>query len=122
MEKKPTTEQQAEYQAKRAALTALTGELMPVAKAAGVTVNSLIVETYAQKVGCKPFDFSPFAAWKERGYKVKKGEKGFPIWSRPRDIIKAEQGKPVGDEPDKFFGLSYLFHFGQVEKIENSNP
>jgi hypothetical protein len=112
-----TSTQKAEYQAKYAALCNLTAELLPIAKAKNVKVNDLLIDMYAQKLGCGKSDFNTFFGWKEKGFKVKKGEKGYAIWSRPKDVIREEKtGQPADDET-KFFGLSYMFHKGQVETL-----
>lgn len=121
MEKKPLTDtQKAEYQAKKTALFNLTADLLPIAKAEGVTVNSLLVKMYAEKLGCGSNDLTSYWAWKEKGFKVKKGEKGLPIWSRPKDVIKEERTGQTADDENKFFGLAYLFHKGQVEPIKEA--
>jgi hypothetical protein len=112
-----TDTQKAEYQAKKDALFQLTVQLKPLADAQGVKVNDLLIEMYAKQLGCSKSDLNTFFNWKEKGFKVKKGEKGYAIWSRPKDIIREEKtGQPAEDET-KFFGLSYMFHRGQVETI-----
>jgi hypothetical protein len=112
--------QKAEYQAKKDALFQLTAQLKPLADAQGVKVNDLLIEMYAKQLGCSKSDLNTFFGWKEKGFRVKKGEKGYAIWSRPKDIIREEKtGQPAEDET-KFFGLSYMFHRGQVETITQS--
>lgn len=110
-----TDSQKAEYQAKRNALFLLTVDLIPIAKASGVKVNDLLIEMYAKEIGCSKSDFHTFWGWKEKGYKVKKGEKGFAIWSRPKDVIHEERTGQEANDEHKFFGLAYMFHKGQVE-------
>ena len=107
--------QKAEYEAKRNALFNLTVDLIPLAKAQGVKVNDLLIEMYAKQIGCSKFDLNTFFGWKEKGFRVKKGEKGFPIWSRPKDVIKEEKTGQEANDEHKFFGLAYMFHKGQVE-------
>lgn len=114
-----TDSQKAEYQAKRNALFNITVDLIPLAKAQGVRVNDLLIEMYAKQIGCGKSDFNTFYGWKDKGFKVKKGEKGFPIWSRPKDVIKEEKTGQQADDEHKFFGLAYMFHKGQVE---NATP
>jgi N-terminal domain of anti-restriction factor ArdC len=106
-----------EYQAKKAALFNLTVDLIPIAKMEGVKVNDLLIKMYANQLGIKKSDFNTFFTWKEKGYKVKKGEKGFAIWSRPKDVIKEEKTGQQADDQNKYFGLAYLFHVGQVEQM-----
>lgn len=65
-------------------------------------------------------EFKTFKQWKEAGYKVKKGESSYPVFSRPINAIKAErQGIEPGVELNgrNYFGVAHLFHAGQVEKI-----
>lgn len=107
--------QKADYQAKRDALFNITVDLIPLAKAQGVKVNDLLIEMYAKKIGCGTSDFNTFYGWKLKGFKVKKGEKGFAIWSRPKDVIREEKTGQQADDEHKFFGLAYMFHKGQVE-------
>lgn len=107
--------QKAEYEAKRHALFNLTVDLIPIAKASGVKVNDLLIEMYAKQIGCSKVDFNTFFGWKEKGFKVSKGEKGFPIWSRPKDTIKQEKTGQEANDEHKYFGLAYMFHKGQVE-------
>lgn len=116
-----TPTQKEEYQAKRTELFNLTVKLKPIADAEGVKVNALIIAHYANTLGCAPSDLRTFWTWKEQGFKVKKGEKGFPIWSRPKDIIQTEKtGHEVNDDT-KFFGLAYMFHKGQVENAKQED-
>jgi len=78
-------------------------------------VNALLMQWYRAATGRE--DFRTFKAWKEAGYKVKKGERGHAIFSRPIDKIRAEQGKEVSTGDRMYFATCYLFHDGQVEKI-----
>jgi hypothetical protein len=68
--------------------------------------------------------------WKEEGYQVKKGEKGFAVWSRPKkqamteaykrsnpsEARSAPPSEVLGQDEFSFYGMAYLFHIGQVEK------
>lgn len=77
-------------------------------------MNEMLILQYKAETGATIF--RTFKQWKEQGFSVKKGEKGFPIFSRPISAIKAEQGKDSSPEESKFFGTCYLFHENQVEK------
>lgn len=57
-----------------------------------------------------------FNQWKKEGKKVKKGEKGFAIWSKPIEKPKKETPEE-GEEtkPEKVWGIAYLFTELQVE-------
>lgn len=83
--------------------------------------NAFLMEIYKAETGQKVF--RTFNAWKKQGYKVKKGESSYPVYSRPLNIIKAEKAEKEGkDEVEstgaKRFGIAHLFHFGQVEPME----
>lgn len=62
-----------------------------------------------------------FKGWKELGYSVCKGEKGFLIWGKPRKMkgrFEAETKDGSIEEIEKEFSafpLCYLFHAGQVQ-------
>ena len=62
-----------------------------------------------------------FAAWKEYGYSVKKGEHAkvqLNIWKQGKTrIVKDENGEEVMKPGRMFMKLSYFFTFDQVEKI-----
>lgn len=82
--------------------------------AQGINVNTLILEEYKQATGAQ--EFKTFKAWKEEGKIVRKGEKGFPIFSRPIKKIKEEQ---TGEEQTgrTYFGTATVFHNLQVEPL-----
>lgn len=77
-----------------------------------LTFNELLILGYKAQTGCT--QFHTFKDWKKRGFNIIKGSKGFPIFSRPINVIKAEQGKESTDN-DKFFGTCYLFNESQVK-------
>jgi hypothetical protein len=81
----------------------------------GITFNQILVESYKIETGAT--EFKTFKAWKESGMIVKKGEKGFPVFSRPSKAIKEEQGKNTEGERSYFF-TAYLFNELQVQPIE----
>jgi hypothetical protein len=76
-------------------------------------VNRWLIHQYMMETG--QTDFRTFKSWKEGGYSVKKGEKGFPIFSRPLGAIALEKGKEIDSDTAKQFKTCYLFHAGQVE-------
>lgn len=86
-------------------------------KATTGSTNAALIALYQVETGRR--DFRTFKAWKEAGYSVKKGEKGFPIFSRPARVIAAENNKPTpitkSGKPVRFF-TCYLFHDGQTER------
>lgn len=59
-----------------------------------------------------------FKQWKEAGFSVKKGEKGFKFWTSPIRATSKTQ-TPEGGESEKgykFFNICYLFSDKQVEQ------
>ena len=77
--------------------------------------NEYLMAMYRRETGRS--DFKTFKGWKEVGARVKKGEKGFAIFSRPLSVIKAEKGEEGVELGSKKFGVCYLFHDGQVERV-----
>ena len=70
-------------------------------------------------------------AWQLIGYRIKKGEKGFPIWARPKTLKMGEDYQKtnnfnhkttpkevLGRDEYSYYGMTYLFHDGQVERVE----
>ena len=82
-------------------------------KAAGRTLNSIIIEYFYMKNGHT--DFRSFNEWTREGKKIKRGEKGFIIWGRPLNVIKQEREEPTSDEESKYFPISHLFSNLQIE-------
>lgn len=80
------------------------------------TVNEAIVNSiYKNDLNT---DFKTFNKWKSEGFIVKKGEKAFLVWGRPKEKQEAEQGKePTTDDDHKFFPLAFLFSNAQIQKI-----
>ena len=76
-------------------------------------VNAVLIDMYTNETHR---EFNTFKKWKEKGQKVKKGEKGFFVWSKK---IKGTEKKEKEDDKDfKFFGIAYLFSNAQVEPIK----
>lgn len=87
-----------------------SGLLMP-----GMSMNELLVETYKAQTGAK--FFRTFNQWKQAGYSIIKGSKGFPVFSRPIGTIKEEKGhNDINPDLYKVFGTCYLFNELQVSK------
>lgn len=77
------------------------------------TINEAIIEEVYKNNGHE--DFNTFYGWQKSGYQVKKGEKGFPVWGRPKKVKRIE---PQTEKDEfSFFPLSYLFSNKQVESI-----
>jgi hypothetical protein len=110
---------------RRNELKAISKALRPLVKAGKFpNVNAAIVAYYSEQTGQS--DFRTFAAWKDAGTPVRKGEQGFPIWGTPRHLAIPE-GARVSDlaqvammqgaevRGPEWFPVCYLFHAGQVE-------
>lgn len=80
-------------------------------------VNPLLISFYQLETGCT--DFRTFKAWKEAGYMVRKGAKGYPIFSRPIGKIKEEKGLTTNEGDYSHFGTCYLFNESQVDKVSD---
>lgn len=75
------------------------------------TVNEAIIETcYTDN---EHQVFKKFWQWKDEGKKIKKGSKGFPVWSKPIDVIEEHQ-EDTG-EKERIWGICYIFSNAQVE-------
>lgn len=78
------------------------------------TVNSVLISWLTNK---EHKQFNSFWQWKKLGYKVKKGEKAFFVWSKK---LKAKDKAKATEEDEKefsFFSLAYLFSNAQVEPL-----
>lgn len=86
------------------------------------TVNDAIMETLYKSREHRTFN--SFMGWKQQGKLVKKGEKAFLLWSKPKHVPK--ETIPQADESEenkqedeyRFYGIAYLFSNAQVEDIE----
>lgn len=82
-------------------------------EALDTNVNEVLIDMYRNELHQ---EFNTFKNWIKKGYKVKKGEKGFFVWSKKlQGTEKAE--KPEDDDKEfKFYGIAYIFSNAQVEK------
>ena len=121
---------------KREALKTLSDAVRPLAIESQTSINAALLHIYAEETGKTPQDFKTFDSWKAQGFLVKKGAKGFAIWSRPQTVTRnqaisdntistTKKGKkrletPISqqDTDITFCPIMYLFHDGQVEKVE----
>lgn len=70
-----------------------------------------------------PEPIHTFQAWKELGYKVKKGEKAiakFPIWKHSSKTEVDEATKEEKQKTSMFMKTAAFFKKSQVERIEES--
>jgi len=77
-------------------------------------INSVLIDFYKNETHQ---EFKTFKGWIFEGYKVKKGEKGFFVWSKK--LKGTEKGETAEDDKDfKFFGIAYIFSNAQVQPIK----
>ena len=109
------TEELKTFKEKKQWLSQVSKQIKPLCELGGLTVNQAILEA-VYKGG--NLEWNTFNTWKKKGFKVKKGEKAFPLWSSPQ---KGSSTKETDSEQEKeeykFFGLVYLFNNQQVEQI-----
>ncbi len=84
------------------------------------TLNACLEVVYCEQTG--QTEFHTFNDWKAKGFIVRKGEKGFMLWSTPKTFTidtkqMDEKGEPVRKSVERF-ALAYVFHAGQVRPIE----
>ena len=84
------------------------------------TLNACLEVIYREQTG--QTEFHTFRDWKAKGFIVRKGEKGFMLWSTPKTFtidtkLVDEKGEPVKESVERF-ALAYVFHSGQVRPIE----
>lgn len=84
------------------------------------TLNACLEVNYREQTG--QTEFHTFNDWKAKGFIVRKGEKGFILWSTPKTFtidtkLVDEKGEPVKESVERF-ALAYVFHAGQVRPIE----
>jgi hypothetical protein len=81
------------------------------------TINDAIMETLYKDETHR--EFKSYRQWKKEGFQVKKGEKAFLLWARPKQIQKPiEEAKPEDlEEMIKYFPIAYLFSNAQIDPI-----
>lgn len=95
-----------------------------------MSVNDCLREIYQDQTGQN--DWKTFKQWKEEGFRVMKGEKGFPLWAKPlvsqedeQGNIETEQlkeGELTYSEKVSYWPMCYLFHAGQVQNDQGLYP
>jgi len=101
---------------KRAALIALSNALKPLVKMGEFEcVNDAIVDSYKTLTAR---EFETYNGWLDRGFKVRKGSKGKPVWGKPKQSRKTAQVE--GDEY-KYFPMAFLFSNEDVEPLQARN-
>ena len=77
-------------------------------------VNAVLIEFYTNETHQ---EFKTFKGWMQENKKVKKGEKGFFVWSKKLKAADKSEGAEDNKE-FKFFGIAYLFSNAQVEELK----
>ncbi|MBO7520685.1 MAG: hypothetical protein J6T16_00410 [Opitutales bacterium] len=78
------------------------------------TINEVLESLYRAQSG--QTDFDTFKGWKERGYRVEKGAKGFPLWSKPRDRHGSAKDAPDVEKTETADGVEIDLNAGEGEK------
>jgi|SRR5690554_108627 len=78
------------------------------------TVNEGLLEIYAEDLP-EGTEFKSFMQWKREGKQVRKGEKAYLLWGKPKKALA--KGAEEGEE-FKFFPLAYAFSSCQVDDAE----
>lgn len=92
------------------------GKIKPTGRVYNWTDEEGMEHTYVE-----PEPIHTFAAWKELGYVVRKGEKAvakFPIWKYAAKKVEKDDGTEE-DRSSMFMKMSAFFSESQVEKLVN---
>ena len=90
------------------------------------TINEMLHDYYAKKSNIT--ELNTFDQWKDKGYQVRRGEKAFLFWGKPRSKQKqeeqpteeqTEQEQPTEQnaKKDEYFPICYLFDISQCRKL-----
>lgn len=79
------------------------------------TVNAGIIATYTDETHR---EFKTLQKWNQEGFKVKRGEKAFLVWGKPKQKQQAEENATPSEDETNFFPIAYLFSNAQVHKPE----
>lgn len=85
------------------------------------TINDALIDTlYNDETH---HEFKSYRGWKIEGYQVRKGEKGFLLWGRPKEKKNdKENQKPdtisnkTKEEHDPFYPVAHVFSEAQVDQ------
>ena len=90
-------------------------ELSQTAKAIqdihGGTINEIIVEKFYKDL--ENTEFNTLKQWNEKGKRIKKGEKAFLVWGKPKQNNK-ENEEETDEDGNKFYPVAYIFSNKQV--------
>lgn len=87
-----------------------------------LTINEILLNILYQPKNKKAskLTFDTFNGWREKGMRVKKGEKAYLIWGKKRKALQQESEKDE-KEDFNFFPLAFVFSSSQVECFKTSN-
>ena len=91
------------------------------------TINEMLHDYYAKQNNIT--ELNTFDQWKDKGYQVRKGEKAFLFWGKPRNKQQKQAEQSGEEQPeqeqqtekntakkDDFYPLCYLFDISQCRK------
>ena len=133
--KKAMTAKQQAAQEKREWLRAISAdfqaqrELMEMTGADYIpTINEMLHAYYAKQAEIT--ELNTFDQWKEKGYQVRRGEKAYLFWGKPKSrqqqpteptdeeqSEQAQQVEPTTAKKGDYYPLCYLFDISQCHKI-----
>lgn len=87
-------------------------------EAPDLRVNDILIQMYKNE---EHQEFENFWQWKKRGFKVKKGEKAFFVWSKKRTGTEKAENDTDEEKEFKFYSLAYLFSNAQVEPLKSGD-
>jgi hypothetical protein len=90
------------------------------------TINDAIIGTVYKDATNQ--DFKSYKEWKKEGFQVRKGEKAFLLWGRPKehqlegDKLETDKAKKEtkNEIHDSYFPVAYVFSNAQLEAREIS--
>lgn len=129
--KQARTARQEAARERRAELKTLSYQLKKAVQAGAIppsedgTINGLLRAMYAQQGHT---ELKTFDEWKAAGYIVRKGQKAFLLWGRPRKHNTDKEAATAGEdnEPqdsaqqEDFFPVCYVFSQLQVHAIDEA--
>lgn len=79
------------------------------------TINEAIIKEVYDPNG--ELEFKTYDQWKSEGKQVRKGEKAFLVWGKPKSAQEQKEQEPQEqeEETDKFYPLCFLFSNLQVD-------
>lgn len=91
-------------------------------KISAMRINDVLIEKIYKDETHQ--EFRSFKGWLKEGFCVKKGEKAFLVWGRPKQENKDGELKSVIEvdgEDHNFFPISFVFSNAQVKSLEQKD-